>query len=147
MREKMKTDSKSKIEYWAKVLTDRIMDEGYFSKQEIEKTLKIYIPIVIKNCLEPHESSLIKQINDLKEKINTCKDKAILDKLYSDLKVLNKERGKEFNLYNSVKKIIVQDLRYKTLHDVVFEKVGKLEMSRINKEFNIRLSASAKTEA
>lgn len=142
----MKTDSKSKIEYWAKVLTDRIMDEGYFSKQEIEKTLKIYIPIVIKNCLEPHESSLIKQINDLKEKINTCKDKAILDKLYSDLKVLNKERGKEFNLYNSVKKIIVQDLRYKTLHDVVFEKVGKLEMSRINKEFNIRLSASAKTE-
>jgi hypothetical protein len=143
----MKTDSKSKIEYWAKILTDRIMDDGYFSKEEIEKTLKIYIPIVIKNCLEPHESSLIKQINDLKEKINICKDKTILDNLYSDLKVLNKQRGKEFNIYNSVKKIIAQDLRYKTLHDVVFEKVGKLEMSKINKEFNLRLNASAKTEA
>lgn len=136
----MKTDTKSKIEHWSKVLTDRIMDDGYFSKDEIESTIKIYIPIIIKNCLEPHESSLIKQINDLKEKIAICKDRTLIDKYYSDLKVLNKQRGKEFNLYNSVKRIVAQDLRYKTLHDVVFEKVGKLEMSRINKEFNKRLS-------
>ena len=43
------------------------MDDDYFSKEEIEKTLKIYIPIIIKSCLEPHESPLMNQINNLKE--------------------------------------------------------------------------------
>ncbi|MFA7287662.1 MAG: hypothetical protein WC055_02180 [Melioribacteraceae bacterium] len=135
----MKTDTKSKIEHWSKTLTERIMDNQFFEKEEIENLLRIYLPMVLKNFLEPHESSLVRQIEQTKLKLANCQGVNQLE-IQKELTILNAQRGKEFNLYNSVKKIVSQDLRYKTLHDVVFEKLGKQEMKQIQKEFNKRLN-------
>ena len=137
----MKTDTKSKIEYWSKELTSRILDNQFFSSEEIESLLKIYLPIVMKDCLEPHTSSLKKQIEQTKLRLANCGGVNQIE-IQKELTILNKKRGEEFNLYNSVKNIVRQDLRYKILHEIVFEKLGKLEMSKIQKEFNKRVSES-----
>lgn len=137
----MKTDTKSKIDYWSKELTSRILDNQFFSKDEIEGQLKIYLPIIMKDCLEPHTSSLKHQIEQTKLRLANCGGVNQLQ-IQKELTILNKKRGEEFNLYNSVKHIVKQDLRYKTLHDICFEKLGKHEMKKIQDEFNKRLSES-----
>ena len=136
----MKNDVKSKVEYWSNKITERILDNQYFSKQEIHDLLVIHLPMVIKNCLEPHESSLKRQIEQTKLRLANCAGVNQLE-IQKELTILNKKRGEEFNLYNSVKKIVAQDLRYKTLHDIVFEKLGAQEMKKIQNEFNERIKS------
>ena len=136
----MKTDARSKINYWSEELTKRILDNQFFEKEEIENLFKSYLPIIVKNLLEPHESSLKRQIDQTKLKLANCQGVNQLE-IQKELTILNKQRGEEFNLYNSVKHMAKHDLRYNTLHDVVFERLGKLEMKQIQKEFNKRLAS------